>query len=56
MLAMDNDPHQAENALALEKAAPGGRLHASAEEGITFGAIAQAIGTGLGVPVQSFQG
>lgn len=40
--------------LALEKAAPGTRLHGAAEEGIAMRDIAQAIGEGLGVPVQSF--
>jgi nucleoside-diphosphate-sugar epimerase len=39
--------------LALEKAAPGSRLHGVAEEGVTLYAIAQAIGAGLGVPVRS---
>jgi nucleoside-diphosphate-sugar epimerase len=39
--------------LALEHAAPGARLHATAEEGVTLCAIAQAIGAGLGVPVRS---
>jgi nucleoside-diphosphate-sugar epimerase len=39
--------------LALEKAAPGTRLHAAAEEGIPMRAIAQAIGRGLGVPARS---
>ncbi len=39
--------------LALEHAAPGARLHAVAEEGVTLCAIAQAIGAGLGVPVRS---
>ena len=39
--------------LALEHAAPGARLHAAAEEGVTLCAIAQAIGAGLGVPVRS---
>lgn len=37
--------------LALERAAPGTRLHAVAEEGIPTRAIAEAIGAGLGVPV-----
>jgi len=36
--------------LALEKAAPGSRLHGAAEEGIPMRAIAEAIGQGLGVP------
>jgi nucleoside-diphosphate-sugar epimerase len=39
--------------LALESAAPGARLHAVAEEGVTLRAIAQAIGERLGVPVRS---
>jgi nucleoside-diphosphate-sugar epimerase len=39
--------------LALEKAAPGSRLHGVAEEGITMRAIAEIISEGLGVPVQS---
>lgn len=39
--------------LALEKAAPGSRLHGAAEEGIPMRAIAEAIGEGLGVPVRS---
>ncbi len=39
--------------LALERAEPGSRLHAAAEEGIPMRAIAQTIGEGLGVPVRS---
>ena len=39
--------------LALERAAPGAGLHAVAEEGVPLAAIAQAIGTGLGVSVRS---
>lgn len=39
--------------LALEKAAPGTRLHGVAEEGIPARAIAETIGRGLGVPVRS---
>jgi nucleoside-diphosphate-sugar epimerase len=39
--------------LALEKAAPGSRLHAVAEEGIPMRTIAEAIGKKLGVPVRS---
>jgi nucleoside-diphosphate-sugar epimerase len=39
--------------LALEQAAPGARLHGVAEEGVPMSAIAQTIGTGLGVPVRS---
>jgi nucleoside-diphosphate-sugar epimerase len=38
--------------LALEKAVPGARLHGVAEEGVPLRAIAQTIGTGLGVPVR----
>ena len=39
--------------LGLEKAPPGSRLHAVAEEGIPSRRIAEAIGTGLGVPTRS---
>jgi nucleoside-diphosphate-sugar epimerase len=39
--------------LALEKALPGTRLHAAAEEGIAMRAIAAAIGEGLRLPVRS---
>jgi nucleoside-diphosphate-sugar epimerase len=39
--------------LALEKATPGARVHAVAEEGVRMRAIAQTIGEGLGVPVRS---
>ncbi len=39
--------------LALEKAAPGTRLHAIAEEGVPMRQIAEAIGEGLGLPVRS---
>jgi nucleoside-diphosphate-sugar epimerase len=39
--------------LALEKAAPGARLHGVAEEGVSMREIAQTIGAGLGVPVRS---
>jgi len=39
--------------LALEKAAPGSRLHGVAEEGVTLRAIAEVIGEGLDVPVRS---
>ena len=39
--------------LALEKAPPGSRLHAVAEEGIPLRTIAEAIGAGLGLPVRS---
>jgi nucleoside-diphosphate-sugar epimerase len=39
--------------LALEGAPAGARLHAAAEEGVPFRAIAEAIGRGLGVPVKS---
>lgn len=38
--------------LALEQAPAGTRLHAVAEEGIAFRAIAAAIGAGLGLPVR----
>ncbi|WP_024645059.1 SDR family oxidoreductase [Pseudomonas syringae] len=39
--------------LALEKHQPGARYHATAEPGIAFRVIAEAIGEGLGVPVVS---
>jgi nucleoside-diphosphate-sugar epimerase len=39
--------------LALEKGEPGARYHASAEEGVTARAIAEAIGVGTGLPVRS---
>lgn len=39
--------------LALEKAAPGARLHGVAEEGVPMRAIAETIGMALGVPVRS---
>ena len=39
--------------LALERAAPGTRLHAVAEEGVPLRAVAEAIGAGLGLPVRS---
>jgi nucleoside-diphosphate-sugar epimerase len=39
--------------LALEKAAPGTRLHGVAEEGVPMRAIAEVIGERLGVPVRS---
>ena len=39
--------------LALEKAAPGSRLHGAAEEGIPMRTIAETIGRGLDVPVRS---
>jgi nucleoside-diphosphate-sugar epimerase len=39
--------------LALEKAEPGARYHASAEEAITMKAIAEAIGQQLDLPVRS---
>jgi nucleoside-diphosphate-sugar epimerase len=39
--------------LALEKAAPGARLHGVAEEGMPMRAIAQTIADGLGVPIRS---
>jgi len=38
--------------LALEQAARGARLHGVAEEGVPMRAIAQTIGTGLGVPIR----
>ena len=40
---------------ALERAEPGARLHAVAEEGVTLSAIADAIGAGLGLPVRSLR-
>jgi nucleoside-diphosphate-sugar epimerase len=39
--------------LALEKGEPGARYNASAEEGVTACAIAEAIGKGTGLPVRS---
>jgi nucleoside-diphosphate-sugar epimerase len=39
--------------LALEKHEAGARYHAVAEEGVTMKAIAEAIGSGLNVPVKS---
>lgn len=39
--------------LAVESAPAGTRLHAVAEEGVTFRAVAEAIGTGLHVPAKS---
>ena len=39
--------------LALEAAPAGFRVHAAAEEGVAFRAIAEAIGRGLGVPTKS---
>jgi nucleoside-diphosphate-sugar epimerase len=39
--------------LAVESAPAGTRLHAAAEEGIPFRAIAEAIGRGLGLPAKS---
>jgi len=39
--------------LALEKAAPGARYHAVAEEGVSVKEIAEAIGSGLKMPVVS---
>jgi len=39
--------------LALEKGSAGARYHGSAEEGIPFRDIAQAIGKGLNIPVVS---
>ena len=42
--------------LALEKAAPGTRLHGVAEEGIPMRVIAETIGEALGLPVRSLAG
>ncbi len=42
--------------LALEAAPAGSRLHAAADEGVPFRAIAEAIGRGLGVPAKSISG
>jgi nucleoside-diphosphate-sugar epimerase len=39
--------------LALEAAPAGARLHAAADEGVPFRAIAEAIGRGLGLPAKS---
>jgi len=39
--------------LALESAPAGTRLHGVADEGVSFRAIAEAIGNGLGVPTKS---
>jgi nucleoside-diphosphate-sugar epimerase len=39
--------------LAVEKAPAGAHLHAAADEGVPFRAIAEAIGRGLGVPTKS---
>jgi nucleoside-diphosphate-sugar epimerase len=39
--------------LALEAAPAGSRIHAAAEEGVPFRAIAEAIGRGLNVPTKS---
>ncbi len=39
--------------LAMEKAKPGARYHAVAEEGVPLRQIAEAIGKGLNVPVES---
>ena len=39
--------------LALEKAAPGARLHGVGEEGVPMRSIAEVIGKGLGIPVRS---
>jgi len=41
--------------LALEDAAPGSRLHAVDDEGVPFKQIAEAIGRGLGLPVQEIE-
>lgn len=40
-------------ALVLENGEPGARYHASAEEGVTARAIAEAVGRGTGLPVRS---
>jgi nucleoside-diphosphate-sugar epimerase len=42
--------------LALEQHQPGARYHATAEQGIAFRQIADAIGRGLGVPVVALSG
>jgi nucleoside-diphosphate-sugar epimerase len=39
--------------LALESAPAGARIHAVAEDGVAFRAIAEAIGRGLGLPTKS---
>jgi nucleoside-diphosphate-sugar epimerase len=39
--------------LALESAPAGSHVHAAAEEGVAFRAIAEAIGRGLGLPAKS---
>jgi nucleoside-diphosphate-sugar epimerase len=39
--------------LAVESAPPGARLHAAADEGVPFRAIAEAIGRGLALPAKS---
>ena len=39
--------------LAVEKAAPGARLHSVGEEGIAMRTITETIGAGLGVPVRA---
>ena len=39
--------------LALEQGEPGARYNASAEEGVSARAIAEAIGKGIGLPVRS---
>jgi nucleoside-diphosphate-sugar epimerase len=39
--------------LALESAPAGARLHGVADEGVAFRAVAEAIGTGLGLPAKS---
>ncbi len=39
--------------LAVESAPAGSRLHAAADEGVPFRAIAEAIGRGLGLPARS---
>ena len=42
--------------LALEAAPAGSRVHAAAEDGVPFRAIAEAIGRGLNVPAKSISG
>ncbi|KAA9366608.1 SDR family oxidoreductase [Ochrobactrum quorumnocens] len=42
--------------LAVERAEPGARYHATAEQGIAFRAIAEAVGAALNLPVASLNG
>jgi nucleoside-diphosphate-sugar epimerase len=42
--------------LAVERAEPGARYHATAEQGIAFRAIAEAVGAALNLPVVSLNG